>query len=299
MFTADLHLRGKIKLSTKLERGPAAVLGRIARSIRYAADECDVGMEQIQRIGIGLPAWVDAEEGLVRVAPALGWENVPVQSVLQGEFRVPLGVANVNDIGALAMHKVEVEQRDRSDAPAVVFVAPHISGAVIRDGHWGSLANVAWAHERFEAPHSNLFRSLVHPEFGRFRTRDFRKALRGRSQPVREYVLKMADVAGDLAAMFAEQFHPAHIALSGGILEELREEILDGARRRLSQASSLPRPPYLVASSLGNAAGMTGAAAWAAQDFQSLSAPSISAAVSSRSFTARLISSRSAVSNHS
>ena len=300
VFGADLRLRGKIKLTTKLERGPLAVLSRVARSIRYAADECDIALEQIQSVGIGFPAWVDAKGGVVRASPVLGWENVAVIPALRGDSGASVVIGNVHNLGAMAIRKLEPALVNSPDPLAVIFVAPQICAAVVRNGHWVEFGSEAWARDRFEAPHSNLFRTLAHAKYGRYRTRDFRQALRNGESAARDFILEMARVAGELACELHARFQPGSIVLSGGVLEEMGQEIRERVhwelRSRVTGSCEIPLP---VVSTLGNVAGMTGAAVWATQGGQSLSAPSISAAVSSLSLTAALISSRSAVSNHS
>jgi len=51
-------------------------------------------------IGIGIPGFSD-EAGNILFAPNLGWENVPLQSLLESEFHLPVVIENEANVGAL------------------------------------------------------------------------------------------------------------------------------------------------------------------------------------------------------
>jgi predicted NBD/HSP70 family sugar kinase len=53
-------------------------------------------------IGVAVPGFVRAEDGLVRSAPHLGWVDVPLMGLLQKSISVPIHVANDASLGALA-----------------------------------------------------------------------------------------------------------------------------------------------------------------------------------------------------
>ena len=56
-------------------------------------------------LGIGLPGMV-GEDGWIRLAPSLGWHDVPLQSMLQPRLPMsfPVKLSNDGDLGALAEH---------------------------------------------------------------------------------------------------------------------------------------------------------------------------------------------------
>jgi glucokinase len=79
IFTPALKCVGKVKLSTKAERGVDVVVDRIARCVRDAVDECDLDLKQCRGVGIGAPGAVDFDAGRVIFAPNLGWRDVPLK----------------------------------------------------------------------------------------------------------------------------------------------------------------------------------------------------------------------------
>jgi predicted NBD/HSP70 family sugar kinase len=63
--------------------------------------------ESVVGIGVSIVGVVRASDGMVRVAPNLGWQDVPLAEVIARRLRLslPLAVANDADLGALAEHR--------------------------------------------------------------------------------------------------------------------------------------------------------------------------------------------------
>jgi predicted NBD/HSP70 family sugar kinase len=92
------------------------------------ADAVCIGM------GVGVAGVVGADDGSVRFAPNLGWEDVPLGRLLgeRLEHRVPVTVGNDGDAGALAEHS-RGAARGHSH---VIYVSGEVGvgGGVIIDG---------------------------------------------------------------------------------------------------------------------------------------------------------------------
>src|SRR5215204_6633913 len=78
VFDSKLQPVGTMKFSTKAQRGPEAVLDRVARCVIDAIDECDLELKQVRGVGIGVPGVVDPDSGEVIFAPNLQWKDVAV-----------------------------------------------------------------------------------------------------------------------------------------------------------------------------------------------------------------------------
>lgn len=266
-----LHLLGKTKITTRLERGPAAVSERIAKCIRYAVDECDLQMSQVERIGIAVPGRL-RNDAVVEFCPEIRWENVPLQSAIAAQFDVPVVVGQLYELATLGIFTLEFNPPPGS--LAAIFVAPQIGGAIRIDGGWQDLAPLQSAVENAEALTRMILATRPHPLFDQFRARDFRKALKKtESTAIRDYVTELATAAGECAALLHRQFSPEVIALAGGLMDELKEEILTQAQATLNRilSPSSGSVPTLVASKLGDLAAVAGAAVWARK--QPLPAP--------------------------
>ena len=172
VFSESLRLVGKTKFSTKIERGSRAVIDRVAKCVLYAADECDLSMDRIRAVGVGVPGRVEKETGMVELAPDLGWENVPLGRDLERRLAIPSFIANVHALGTLGIYTQEAKAAPRRFA--ALFLGPQIGGGLILDGKLHDLAELPVRPPLFEAPRLNLFSTLTGSEFRHFRGRDFR-----------------------------------------------------------------------------------------------------------------------------
>jgi predicted NBD/HSP70 family sugar kinase len=81
----------------------AADLAKLALPLirRHAARDSLIG------VGVAMVGVVRLSDGLVRLAPNLGWEDVPLGDLLAGRLNLglPVTVANEADLGALAEHR--------------------------------------------------------------------------------------------------------------------------------------------------------------------------------------------------
>src|SRR5689334_16523272 len=122
VFSPDLALLGKTKFSTKIERGAGGVIPRIEKCIRYAVDECNLHMDEVASIGVGVPGLVSELNGCVRTAPQLAWRDVPLKEQLEDLVSLPVAVANAHNLGTLGIYSQEVKS-----APlrfAAIFLGP-------------------------------------------------------------------------------------------------------------------------------------------------------------------------------
>ncbi len=273
VFGKDFHLLGKTKITTRIERGPAAVIERIAKCIRYAVDECDLQMSQVAQIGIAVPGKVHGGT-VVESSPELLWEDINLQTAIAGQFEIPVSVGQLYERAALGILTLEIDQPVQRFA--AIFVGPQIGSGVCVDGEWQDLTPLQRDAADVENLQRHVLATLPHPVFGEFRGRDFRKALKKTdNQAIRDYTNRLADLAGECAARLHRHFSTDIIALGGGLLDEMKEEILARAQASFSRnSSSSTQPlPILVASRLGDLAPITGAAIWSASQPPVLTGP--------------------------
>ena len=101
--------------------GAVALDGTLVQRIRYPLDLPPTPSELVERaseviaglglgsdahppigIGVAAPGLVRSSDGIVRLAPHLGWEDVPLASLLQEATGLPMRIANDASVGALA-----------------------------------------------------------------------------------------------------------------------------------------------------------------------------------------------------
>src|SRR5262245_9135204 len=90
VFLGGTRLVGKAKFNTKMERGPQAVIDRIAKCTHYAVDECDLKFNQIRGVAVGVKGWVDEAQSQVRSSSELGWSDVPLGDSLADQLALPV-----------------------------------------------------------------------------------------------------------------------------------------------------------------------------------------------------------------
>jgi N-acetylglucosamine repressor len=128
---AVVNLRGEIRhaLSLPLESVDSEV------SLNQVYDLLDALIAQTDRpllgIGIGTPGLLDTTNGIVRHAVNLGWVDLPLGSLLQDRYAVPVYVANDSQVSALAEHIFGAGRRESS--LVVVRVGRGIGAGVILD----------------------------------------------------------------------------------------------------------------------------------------------------------------------
>jgi predicted NBD/HSP70 family sugar kinase len=70
-------------------QSPAKVLGRAVRMTRTAVELAEAARLTVAGLGVAVPGPVETDRGLLRLAPNLGWVEVPVAEVLAGRLATP------------------------------------------------------------------------------------------------------------------------------------------------------------------------------------------------------------------
>lgn len=120
------------KKKTRAEEGADAVVGRIVASIEKVIEKADADEGEFEGICIGAPGAVDALEGIVREAPNLDWQDVPLGPRLEEKTGLPVLLANDVNVGLIGEH---VHGAGRGALHmAAVFVGTGIGGGLVTNG---------------------------------------------------------------------------------------------------------------------------------------------------------------------
>ena len=94
---------GKILFQTrvKTEKTAKAVIEKMVEQINELLKINSLTMSDIKGIGIGCPGAVTSATGMVEFLPNLGWENVPIVSELKKFFNLPIKISNDANVAAL------------------------------------------------------------------------------------------------------------------------------------------------------------------------------------------------------
>ena len=295
VFDSKLQPVGATKFSTKAERGPEAVLERVARCVLDAIDECDLEPKQVRAVGIGAPGAVDPEHGEVIFAPNLGWKDVAVVKTLEKRLDVPVFLENDCHICMLGIYEQELKSKPKNVVG--IFIGTGIGGGLIINGEPFTGANhtageVGHMVIDVNGPKCNcgnkgcfevlagrlaIFRSIqsaikngeksqltemLGEDLKDLRSGDIRKAIRRGDKVVEKIVEEAAEYTGIAVANLVNILNPEMVVLGGGVIEALDDEmmptIIKSAKNHVMPG--LFKNVEIVASKLGDNAGITGAA---------------------------------------
>jgi glucokinase-like ROK family protein len=108
----------------------------LKQAIDLTQSAVTLGIDQRMKplgIGVVVPGLVDVREGILILGPNLGWENVPIRSLWESHFNLPIVVEN--DANAAAMGELYIGEA--RDVPHFIFinVGVGIGGGIVIDGN--------------------------------------------------------------------------------------------------------------------------------------------------------------------
>lgn len=295
VFNERYECLGRIKISTKPERGPAGVIERIARCVRDVVDECDLKASDVRGIGIGAPGAVDIADGKVIFAPNLSWKDVPLKLELERELKLPVFVENDCKLHTLGVYDAELESRPRhvigvflgtgvgagiviegklfrgfnGAAGEVGHMVIEVDGPVCGCGNKGCFEALASRraifrdiHAAVKAGQKTVLVDMLGKDLDDMRSGDLRKAIRQGDELVEKVVDQAAHYTGIAVGNLINLFNPEVIVLGGGIIEQLDRHMLP-IIEKVAREHALPgidRGIEIIATRLGDDAGITGGA---------------------------------------
>jgi glucokinase len=295
VFTDKLDCVGRAKKSTKANRGPMAVIKRVADCVLEAIDESDLNAKQIRGVGIGAPGAVDPETGIVIFAPNLVWKNLPLKKELEKHLDLPVFVENDCNIQTLGVYEKELKGKPRHLVG--IFVGTGIGAGLILEGKLFSGFNRTAGevgHMLLEvggpkcgcgnrgcfealASRTAIFRrihtavkegqkthltEMLGDDLEDMRSGDLRKAIKRGDKFVEKVVTEAAEYIGIAVANVINLLNPEVVVLGGGVLDALEDEmlaiIIETAHDNAMQGTD--DGIEIVASKLADDAGITGGA---------------------------------------
>ncbi len=301
VFDPSLECIGTSRLSTKPQRGPDAVIERIARCVKDAIDECDLKLDQVKAVGIGAPGAVDTETGRVIFAPNLDWRDVPLKKSLEKVLGVPVCVENDANICTIGVHHAEFKSKPRDMVG--IFIGTGIGGGLILDGQLHSGFNrtageighmvidvdgpkcacgnngcfealasrsaiFQHIHAAIKDGEKTILTEMLGPNLNDLRSGDLRKAIRRGDKVVERIVAEAAEYIGIAVGNVINLLNPEVVVLGGGVIEALEDEMM-GVIVETAMESCLAgtaKGISIVASKLADEAGITGGAVLARRE---------------------------------
>ena len=267
---------------------------RLARLARQAAEEGGCPVSQLQAVGAGLPGLVDNRAGVVVKTPNMPFRNTPLRALFQRELELPLYLGNDADCAAIG--EFWAGSARGCDPAVVVTLGTGIGSGMVRGGklytgfaqsglevghmiihpnghlcgcgnrgcweQYGSAtALIRMAREEMEQSPDSALWQLCGGEKARVDGRMvFQAARQGDAAACRGLDRYLDGLSVGLVNL-ANVLFPEVICLGGGISAADDDLLLDPLRERFHRGCfDKDNPPKLVKASLGNDAGVVGAA---------------------------------------
>jgi glucokinase len=301
VFTNSLKCIGRSKMSTKTERGAAAVVERVAHCVQDAIDECDLDIKQVRGVGIGAPGSVDPENGKVMFAGNLGWKDVSLKKELEKQLELPVFLQNDCNICTLGVHEVELEGKPRNMIG--IFLGTGIGGGLIIEGKlysgytrtagevghmvlevngpkctcgnrgcWEALASRSalfrQVQEAVKDGQKTVLTEMLGSDLKDLRSGDLRKAIKQGDKFVEHIVEEAAKYTGIAVANLINVLNPEVVVLGGGLMDALEDEmmpvVVESAREHAFPGSD--KGIKILPSKLADDAGITGGAVLARRE---------------------------------
>ncbi len=111
---------------------PEAAVRAALELVDGALAEAGLPRERLESVGVAVPGMVDTRSGTVALAPNLGWEDVPIRSMLHQALGLPVVVHNVTNAGAIAEGRVGAARGAKSYV--WVYVGSGVGAGIVIDG---------------------------------------------------------------------------------------------------------------------------------------------------------------------
>lgn len=119
----------KKSMPTRSERSPEEVIGDIIALIKEVMDKSD---KEVKAIGIGIPGIAEPNTGNVILCVNLRWTNIPLKSILEHEFNIPVYIDNDATVAAVAEYKAGAMKNVSSGV--MLTIGTGIGGGIISEG---------------------------------------------------------------------------------------------------------------------------------------------------------------------
>lgn len=292
LFTTDGTLVEKWEIPTRTENEGSSILPDVAQTIKQKIEELGLDMANIDGVGIGIPGPVN-EKGEVPVAVNLHWSFKAVASELAALTGLPAKAGNDANVAALGEAWKGAAAGSRS--VLLLTLGTGVGGGVIVDGKivsgfHGSAGELGHAHvNREETVACNcgncgcleqycsatgiarLAREKLKEYEGESSLKPFYEegtldakavfdAYKEEDPAAIEIVEKFGDILGNAIAVFCAVIDPETIVIGGGV-SRAGKPLIDVVQKNfVKYAFSPSKNTPMVVASLGNNAGIYGAA---------------------------------------
>lgn len=102
LFDLNLKEISFIKCDTEAFRGGQVVVENCKAIVHQILEKSGISRDRVASIGINSPGPLDIHTGIVTYVETIGWKNIPIRSIMEEEFNVPVVLENDANAAALA-----------------------------------------------------------------------------------------------------------------------------------------------------------------------------------------------------
>jgi len=274
LYGAISEIGGRIIDEINLERDGAAgeeCYRLLVRLIDGLLTNPGLKGRKVRGIGVGAPGITHHQEGVVKWAYALNWEEFPLKARLAKRYRMPITVDN--DVNLAALGELWFGAGQNTQNMILITIGAGVGAGIIIDGTLYRGSNEASGEIGHMIPGPE-FLGKSYVDFGALESaasvtgmvkqshagaqtieKLLESARAGKERP-KAIVDRAVDYLTVAIANLAVSFDPELIVLRGGV-PRLAESLLDPIANRLQ--GIIPAPPQLVVSDLGLRATVMGA----------------------------------------
>lgn len=86
---------------TEVAKGPDTVMDNIEKYVRLIVEQSPYDWSQVAGVGAGVAGFTNVKEGVIILAPNVGFKDVPIRSILEERLGKPVKIDNDANVAAL------------------------------------------------------------------------------------------------------------------------------------------------------------------------------------------------------
>ncbi len=289
--TGEVIAHAKKRTKVQAHKGSDILIKRVIKTIETALEEAQISIDEIEKIGIGVPGQVDRENGILISAPNLYTYDLDFKTVLGEHFGIDVKVSNDVDVATIGEHKFGAGKN--YDNAVCVFVGTGVgAGIIINNEIWtgatgtaGEIGHIvvasggrpcacgasgcleAYASRtaiekkilgRLKKGHAS---SIEVGEDGVIRSKSIKEAVEAKDELVLSALDEAAEYLSCGLASVINFFNPKVIIMGGGLVEAV--DYFYKLTVKKTKAKALPVPAQqieIIKTELGDFSGIIGAA---------------------------------------
>ena len=121
-----------VKKKTKKEKGAENIVRKMISGINELFEDSGIDLEEISSIGIAAAGQIDREHGIILGAPNLDCYDLNLKEILEGEYNLPVCLAN--DVEAATLGEIKFGAGRGVDDLVCVFVGTGVGSCIVKNG---------------------------------------------------------------------------------------------------------------------------------------------------------------------